>query len=95
MLPLTLKWAKENSASYSQAIAYITHLPANILGVNRGHLSMGADADICIFDPEQYWKIEPKALRSQGKNTPFTGLELAGKVHYTLMNGHVVYQLNH
>jgi dihydroorotase len=94
LLPLALKWANENNASISQALAYITHLPADILGVNRGHLSVGADADICVFDPEQYWAIEPKALRSQGKNSPFLGLELAGKVHYTFMNGHLVYQLN-
>jgi dihydroorotase len=44
-----------------------------------------------VFDPKQYWKIEPKALLSQGKNTPFLGLELAGKVRYTLVNGHVVH----
>jgi dihydroorotase len=94
LLPLTLKWANENSASISQAIAYITYLPADILGVNRGQLGLGADADICVFDPEQYWAIEPKALRSQGKNSPFLGLELAGKVHFTFMNGHLVYQLN-
>lgn len=93
LLPLTLKWANENSASLSQAVAYITHLPAGILGVNRGHLSLGADADVCVFDAEKYWAIEPKALRSQGKNSPFLGLELAGKVHYTFMNGHLVYQL--
>ncbi|HEY3300805.1 MAG TPA: dihydroorotase [Methylophilaceae bacterium] len=95
LLPLALKWANENSASISQAIAYLTHFPADILGVNRGHLSLGADADVCVFDPEQYWAIEPKALRSQGKNSPFLGLELAGKVHYTFMNGHLVYQLHH
>lgn len=95
LLPLALKWANENSASISQAIAYITHCPADILGVDRGHLSLGADADVCVFDPEQYWAIVPKALRSQGKNSPFLGLELAGKVHYTFMNGHLVYQLHH
>ena len=54
--------------------------------------AVGAAADLCIFDPEQYWKVEHKSLQSQGKNTPFLGLELAGKVRWTLVGGHVVYQ---
>jgi dihydroorotase len=55
-------------------------------------LSVNSNADICIFDPKQYWKIEASALLSQGKNSPFLGLELAGKVKYTLVNGHIVHQ---
>ncbi|HEX5863824.1 MAG TPA: dihydroorotase, partial [Casimicrobiaceae bacterium] len=47
---------------------------------------------ICIFDPEQHWVVAPSALRSQGKNTPFLGLELAGKVRYTLVGGQVVHE---
>jgi dihydroorotase len=92
LLPLTLKWATENKVKLADAISRITLAPASILGIDSGHLSVNANADICIFDPEQYWKIEPKALLSQGKNSPFLGLELAGKVRYTLLNGQVVYQ---
>ncbi|HSH97860.1 MAG: dihydroorotase [Methylophilaceae bacterium] len=92
LLPLTLKWAIENKVKLVDAITRITLAPANILGIDSGHLSVNGNADICIFDPEQYWKIEPKALLSQGKNSPFLGLELAGKVRYTLLNGQVVYQ---
>jgi dihydroorotase len=91
LLPLTLKWAEDNKLSLSDAVKHITQAPANILGVAAGDLSLNASADICIFDPKQYWKIEPKVLHSQGKNTPFLGLELAGKVKYTLVNGHVVH----
>jgi dihydroorotase len=91
LLPLTLKWAEDNKLSLSDAVKHITQAPANILGVAAGDLSINASADICIFDPKQYWKIEPKVLHSQGKNTPFLGLELAGKVKYTLVNGHVVH----
>ncbi|BCM25736.1 dihydroorotase [Methyloradius palustris] len=92
LLPLTLKWATENKVKLVDAITRITLAPASILGIDSGHLSVNANADICIFDPEQYWKIESKALLSQGKNSPFLGLELAGKVRYTLLNGQVVYQ---
>ena len=91
LLPLTLKWAEENKLKLSDAVKHITQAPANILGVEAGDLSMNASADICVFDPKQYWKVEAKALLSQGKNTPFLGLELAGKVKYTLVNGHVVH----
>ena len=90
LLPLTLKWAEDNKLKISDAVKHITQGPANILGVEAGDLSVNASADICVFDPKQYWKIERKALLSQGKNTPFLGLELAGKVKYTLVNGHVV-----
>ncbi len=92
LLPLTLKWAGEQTLPLSTAIACMTTRPAAILGLKSGHLGLQAAADVCIFDPEQYWKIEPKALKSQGKNTPFTGMELAGKVRYTILDGDIVYK---
>ena len=52
---------------------------------------MGAPADVCVFDPARYWRVEPSALRSQGKNTPFIGLEVGGKVRTTIVGGHVVH----
>jgi dihydroorotase len=47
-----------------------------------------------VFDPARYWKVEPSALKSQGKNTPYTGVEIKGKVRYTLVEGQVVYESN-
>ena len=52
----------------------------------------GAIADVCIFDPQRYWKVGPDTLKSLGKNTPFTGIELKGRVRYTLVEGQVVYE---
>ncbi len=95
LLPLTLKWAKEMGVSLSTAIAKITAEPTRILALNNGHLGAGQPADVCIFDPEQYWKVEPASLKSQGRNTPFLGLELQGKVRVTLVEGHVVYENGH
>lgn len=95
LLPLTLKWAGNNGVSLAGAIARITHDPARVLGIDSGHLSAGQPADVCIFDPEQTWRVEPKALKSQGKNTPFNGMELQGKVVCTLVEGHVVYENGH
>ncbi len=92
LLSLTLKWAQEAEVPLSAALARITIEPACLLGIDAGCLSVGVAADVCIFDPEQYWRVERSALKSQGKNTPFLGLELAGKVRWTLVAGHVVYQ---
>ena len=75
-----------------KALARITEVPAKILGIDAGHLSLGGAADLCIFDPEEYWTVAATAIKSQGKNTPFLGMELPGKVKYTLVNGHVVYE---
>ena len=92
LLPLTLAWRANNRAALSDAIAKITEIPATILGITSGHLSVNANADITIFDPEQTWKVEAHMLKSQGKNTPFLDLEMTGKVHYTLLNGQITYQ---
>jgi dihydroorotase len=91
LLPLTLKWALEMKVPLALALARVTQDPARVLGLNAGHLSAGHTADICIFDPEQYRKVSAAELRSQGKNTPFLGIELPGKVRYTLVQGQVVY----
>ncbi len=94
LLPLTLKWAAESRLPLAHGLARITSDPARILGVDAGRLTQGGSADICVFDPERYWKVEPKALKSQGKNTPFTGVEVKGRVRYTLVEGQVVYETN-
>lgn len=94
LLPLALKWAASTKAPLSDAIAKITSAPASILGIAGGHLSINAHADIAIFDPEQTWRVEASQLKSQGKNTPFLGLEITGKVHYTLLNGQITYQIS-
>ena len=92
LLPLTLKWAREEKLPLSAALDRITAAPARVLGLDAGHLAPGADADVCVFDPELHWVVAPSALRSQGKNTPFLGLELSGKVRYTLVGGQVVHE---
>jgi dihydroorotase len=92
LLPLTLKWAEESGIALSAALAKITADAARILAIDAGHLSPGSAADICVFDPERYWKVAPAALKSQGKNTPFLGLELKGRVRQTLVEGQIVYE---
>lgn len=92
LLPLVLKWAQQENISLPDALAKATMQPAQVLGLDAGHLSVGAAADLCVFDPEAYWKVEPAALKSQGKNTPFLGYELPGRVRCTLVAGTVRYE---
>jgi dihydroorotase len=92
LLPLVFKWATEMNIPLPTALAKITSEPARILSLNTGHLSTGALADLCIFDPEQYWTVAASELKSQGKNTPFLGMELQGKVKYTVVDGNIVHE---
>lgn len=92
LLPLTMKLVNEGLLEISAAIASLTCNPADIIGVDTGHLGIGATADICIFDPDATWVVEPASLRSNGKNTPFAGWELPTRVSYTLVGGNIVYQ---
>jgi dihydroorotase len=92
LLPLALKWAKDNKASTSDAIAKITSQPASILNIAAGDLSVGSQADLAIFNPNTEWKVDAQQLKSQGKNTPFLGHTVIGKIQYTLLNGQVSYQ---
>ncbi len=92
LLPLMLKWEHETQAGLSLAISKVTQAPASILGIDSGNLAPGRAADICIFDPNHVWKIDASALKSQGKNTPFLGTALKGRVKYALVEGIVVYE---
>jgi dihydroorotase len=92
LLPLTLKWAAEDRIALPAALARITSQPAAMLGIDAGHLAVGRPADVCVFDPAAHWVVEPSALKSQGKNTPFLGLEVPGRVRATLVGGQVVFE---
>ncbi|MSQ49386.1 MAG: dihydroorotase [Betaproteobacteria bacterium] len=92
LLPLVLKWGAERKLPLVKTLARITSDAARILGVSSGRLEAGAPADLVLFDPEQSWRLTPEMLRSQGKNTPFLGYEMAGRVRTTIVAGNVVYQ---
>ena len=91
LLPLTLKWAAETQTPLAKALAKVTSDAARVLGVKSGRVEAGAPADFAIFDPQATFRVVPEALRSQGKNTPFMGYELAGRVRYTLVDGRVIF----
>jgi len=92
LLPLALKWGAARKLSLGQTLSRITCEPARILGTASGRLASGAPADIAIFDPQAPFRVSAEALKSQGKNTPFLGYELQGRVRTTIVAGNVVYE---
>ena len=66
--------------------------PADILKLSRGHMSIGAAGDLVIFDPDEEWTVDPEQFASKGRNTPFAGWKVKGKVKYTIVKGQVIYQ---
>jgi len=91
LLPLTLQWGRDVGLKMPETLSAITHRAARILGVPAGTIAPGAAADICIFDAGRPWVVQAQALASQGKNTPFMGLELTGRVVRTIVGGRTVY----
>jgi dihydroorotase len=92
LLPLALKWGVQAKLTLAQTLARVTSAPARILGVDAGRIAPGAPADLVVFDPQAPFRVETRALKSQGKNSPFLGLELAGRVRATVVAGNVVYE---
>ncbi len=66
--------------------------PAKILGINKGTLTPGSDADLIVISPGSEWLVEKKRFLSKSKNSPFIGRKLKGIVEYTLVGGKVVYR---
>ena len=66
--------------------------PSEILGLSYAGITADAAADLCIFDPDETWVVEPEEFYSKARNTPFGGMKLQGRVRYTIVNGEIVYQ---
>ena len=94
LLSLVLKWTEDERGTDAlpRALAKVTSDAARIAGLPAGTLAVGAAADVVLFDPNARWKVERRALASQGKHTPFLGYELAGQVRATVVRGRVAFQ---
>ncbi|MBS0316613.1 MAG: dihydroorotase [Proteobacteria bacterium] len=99
LLSLALKWSEGGGAHLSRALAVLTAGPARVLGAalgtlqaSVGRIAVGGQADLCIFDPDDEWTVQPAALRSQGKHTPFDGQRLPGRVRCTVVGGQVAFE---
>lgn len=91
LLPLGLRAGKEAGMDLMATLAMLTSGPARVMDLDCGRLEAGAQADLCIFDPEAFWAPSPQTLHSEGKNTPFMHWELQGQVRHTVREGQQVW----
>jgi dihydroorotase len=78
-----------NHLSWSKAIEKMTINPAQVLGLSKGTLRVGADADITIIDPEVRWTVRASEFKSRSRNTPFEGQEMIGRAVCVIVDGEV------
>lgn len=75
----------------SQLIEKMSVVPAKILGINAGTMSIGAAADLILFSENEEWTVDPEKLHGKSKNTPFKGLTLTSRIKLTICGGRIVY----
>ena len=92
LLPLALELAHNKSVNLNKLIASITSNPAKILGINKGSLDIGNDADLCVFDINMPWVVDKNKLKSKSKNTPIQNRKLQGRVLKTFVKGELSYE---
>ena len=93
LLPLMLKLVAESVITMEQGIASLTANPARVLRIESGALTVGFNADVCIFDPELEWQVNTENWKSQGMNTPYWGQTFKGRVTHTLQAGKLIHSL--
>ncbi len=94
LLPPTLRLVDDGLVGLPDALARLTSGPAAVLGSEAGTLQPGRAADVCIFDPDRPWHLDPARLRSRGRNTPFAGWGFAPRVTHTLLGGELVHAMD-
>ena len=92
LLPLVLALVDEKVLGLSAALARITSGPAAVLGIARGRVAHGLDADLCVFEPESRWQLDSRNWNSRGRNSPFEGRQMRARVRWTLVRGEVVFE---
>jgi dihydroorotase len=88
-LGLTLKQVQEGAFSLTEAIRKLSVNPALILKLEKGTLSVGADADMTMIDSNIDWTVDASKFKSKSKNTPFDGWNLRGKAVLTIVGGKI------
>ena len=75
-----------------EMVERMSYKPAQIIGIDRGSLAEGMAADITVIDPDAQYIIDVNEFASLGKNTPFNGYKVRGKVLKTIVAGRIVYE---
>lgn len=82
---------KSGKITLPRLVELMAARPAEILGLSRGVLKVGAAADLTLVDLNAAFRVDPEKSRSKAKHSPFAGREFSGKVKMTLINGKVIY----
>jgi dihydroorotase len=93
LLPLTLRLVEDGVLSLPEALRKITQRPASIIGSEAGQISVGAPADLVLFDPAAWWELDLNTMHSNGRNSPFGGWNFNGAVKRTLLAGKTVFSV--
>jgi dihydroorotase len=86
-LALTLRLVEKDVLSLEQAVQCVTSKPAGLLGLPGGTLAPGASADIVVVNRDCEWVVDPEQFHSKGRNTPFAGWHMRGRVMMTFVAG--------
>lgn len=70
----------------------MSYNPARIIGIDKGDIQPGKKADVVLFDPNETYRIDKNTFASKGRNTPFDGREVTGRVKLTICDGNIVYE---
>ena len=81
-----------NASRLPRLLRALSTRPAEILGLPAGRLTVGAPADLIVFDPDTPYVLDKRDLRSLSKNSPFDEARLQGQVTMTMVAGRVVFQ---
>ncbi len=90
-VPLALALFRKGHIDEARLVELLSTNPAKILGVKGGSLSIGADADITVIDPEHHFVLHENDIVSKSKNSPFIGAKLQGKSLLTICGGRITY----
>ena len=91
LLGAALRLYHNGEVELNRLLEAMTASPAALLGLNSGRIAKGAPADLVLIDLATPWVVEPDALRSKSKNTPFDGARLEGRPLLTFVAGRLVY----
>src|SRR5947199_1428432 len=93
LLPVCIKALIEpGHLTWPQLIEKLTINPARVLGIDRGTLRPGADADVTIIDPAVEWTIDPNQFRSKSRNCPFSGWKVRGRAQAVIVSGQIRFE---
>jgi len=92
LLPLALELFHNGSIKLNKIIASITSNPAKILGIDKGSLQIGRDADLCVVDINKPWVVNKDELLSKSKNTPIEDRKLQGQIIKTFVKGEIAFE---